>query len=744
MPTEIPIKMQSDHKFWADPPCVVTVLVPVYKGFEETRDCINSVLKTSVSCKTRIELVVINDESPDPILSDWLESHAQEHSYKLIVNSRNLGFVGTVNLGMAQTKNDVVLLNSDAEVANDWLDRLVNACYRSKVKVSSVTPFSNNATICSFPNICQDNELPINLALEQVDSIFALANTNKSIEIPTAVGFCMYITRRSLDEVGLFDEEKFGKGYGEENEFCLRAKAAGWTHLHALDTFVWHKGSVSFGTDVQAERVKHAMRIIEDEYPSYQLDVQRFISFDPARISRLVTTYMMFQVQYAKRALMVTHDRYGGVQRNIDDLVLAYPEVGWILVKPSSSGRVSLELSQAETNSRLEFLLPNDFSLLKRFLMSIGVSFIHWHHLLGLPFEIRNLLKELRVPNYFTVHDYYMACPHISMTKDDGFYCGEPSLVECEKCVSSRPVLGIESVKEWREKSDSFLSQMSTVFAPSIDCKTRINKYFPSVAIDVVYHPELNGDAPEANEKSTGNAHSKLKVGIIGGLSKIKGADILDEVAIKAKKKGSNIEFCLFGHAYRRLHDSIEVTGPYLEEDLTQMVTNWGADILWYPAIWPETYSYTLSAGLHLNLPIVATDIGAFEERLRDRDATWLVNFAAKPDEWLSWFETVNVQELKKSRVKKGVGPDSKKLTKDFYDNLYLNVAFQPGDQELLRKTMSDFSASVFVTPKQGLREKLVQFLYRLRSYPFFSPIVKRIPMNVQIKVKNLVMGYKR
>ncbi len=165
----------------------------------------------------------------------------------MLENEHNLGFVATVNRGMALSDaHDVLLLNSDTEVANDWLDRLRAAAY-SDARVASVTPFSNNATICSYPRFCEPNELPPGWDTARLDALFAATNAGQVVDVPTGVGFCMYIRRDSLDAVGLFDVENFGKGYGEENDFCRRAAAAGWRNLHALDTFVLHTGGVSFG-----------------------------------------------------------------------------------------------------------------------------------------------------------------------------------------------------------------------------------------------------------------------------------------------------------------------------------------------------------------------------------------------------------------------------------------------------------------------------------------------------------------
>src|SRR5690606_6022579 len=167
----------------------VDVIIPVYEGLKETLDCIESVLASGDKQKHR--LIVINDKSPNPKLSSELRAHARRHGYSLLENERNLGFVGTVNRGMALHENaDVVLLNADTLVPDGWLDQLVAQAY-SDPTIATVTPFSNNATICSYPNFCQDNKLPEGADVDELNRLFRKANAGKAIDLPTAHGFCM-------------------------------------------------------------------------------------------------------------------------------------------------------------------------------------------------------------------------------------------------------------------------------------------------------------------------------------------------------------------------------------------------------------------------------------------------------------------------------------------------------------------------------------------------------------------------
>ena len=109
-------------------------------------------------------------------------------------------------------------------------------------KAGTLTPFSNNATICSYPFEGWTGGVPGSLGLAGLDSLIATTLTGQVVDIPTGVGFCMYIRRSCLDEVGLFDAERFGRGYGEENDFCRRAAATGQAKdIHEQDTGYLHR-----------------------------------------------------------------------------------------------------------------------------------------------------------------------------------------------------------------------------------------------------------------------------------------------------------------------------------------------------------------------------------------------------------------------------------------------------------------------------------------------------------------------
>lgn len=264
-------------------PEILDIVVPVYRGEAETRTCLESVL--SATAKRRFEVVVIDDASPEPAISAWLRTLAAERRITLIAHADNRGFVASVNEGMRlHPGRDVVLLNSDTEVAGGWLDRLF-AHFTADASIATATPFSNNATICSYPRTLAANPLGADETTASLDAAFASANAGRRVDIPTAVGFCMAITRRALDRVGLFDVGRYGAGYGEEVDFCMRAARAGLRNVLAGDVFVKHVGEVSFGGS-GAERRLQAQATVDALYPEFQQRLAAFLPTDPPRMLR--------------------------------------------------------------------------------------------------------------------------------------------------------------------------------------------------------------------------------------------------------------------------------------------------------------------------------------------------------------------------------------------------------------------------------------------------------------------------
>jgi GT2 family glycosyltransferase len=254
----------------------VDVIVPIYNAPAMLRACLDALLDR-LPLYARLHLV--DDASPDPAVADVLAIHpvTARRAVSVRRNPENLGFVRTVNAAMSACDGDVVLLNSDTVVTHGWLDR-ITACAASDPRIASVTPFSNNAEICSLPEFCHANPVPADP--ERWAQAAVAAGPPEYPDLPTAVGFCMFMRRAAIDEIGLFDADTFGRGYGEENDWCLRAAAHGWRNVLCDDAYVVHVGGASFAGTGHRPGGEQLARLVA-RYPHYNDLVAAFIRADP-------------------------------------------------------------------------------------------------------------------------------------------------------------------------------------------------------------------------------------------------------------------------------------------------------------------------------------------------------------------------------------------------------------------------------------------------------------------------------
>jgi GT2 family glycosyltransferase len=610
---------------------VVDVIVPVYRNLDETLRCLHSVRKARQA--TPYRLIVVDDCSPEPELSAALRRLADRGLFELLRLDENCGFVGACNLAMSlHADRDVVLLNSDTEVFGDWLDRLRTAALAAD-RIGTVTPLSNNAEICSYPRFIKNNGDALELSDQELDAIAATVNSGKAIEIPTGVGFCFYARRECLDEIGLFDEQNFGKGYGEENDLCLRAASAGWSNVLAANVFVRHYGGSSFGASKDA-RMRDALATMERLHPGYGELVGAFLKDDPVRPARealdVGRVRRMATLSGRRTVLYVTHSWGGGTERHVQEMTkLALAEGAVVLI-----GRVD---ERAADIIRLEVRADTDFPNLPSLgladgveaaaatLQALGVSHVHIQHLAGFDPQVSDFLRTacgLAGMAYdVTLHDYMAICPRITLIDGTGRYCGEPSEVQCEACVQRyHSPFGQPFVWSWRARYERLLGGARRIFVPSADQARRLARFLPQLEFVVRPHPEPANESPPLQPPATLAKGRARRVALLGVIGPQKGLDLLIEVSKAAQAKGLPLEFVVIGYSDRD-EDlkalGVQITGAYQGGQAAELLRATNVDLVWFASVSPETYSYTLGEAFRAGVMPVAFDFGAVAERIR-------------------------------------------------------------------------------------------------------------------------------
>ena len=258
-------------------PAHVHVIIPVYEDYDATKACLDCLEKEG--SRIAKQFTVIDDCTPNADLRALLEERAARGLFTLIKNDENLGFARSVNLALERFDHaDVLLLNADALLPSGAIDRLAAAAY-SEGDIGTVTPLSNNGEYTSFPMANVANALPAFEEIQSVDDAARVANGGGAIDLPTGIGFCLYIRRACIDAVGPLSD-LYTRGYYEDVEFCLRARETGFRNVCATGVFVGHAGARSFLGEKRSLVVRN-LAVLEARFPEHRLECAAFLKADP-------------------------------------------------------------------------------------------------------------------------------------------------------------------------------------------------------------------------------------------------------------------------------------------------------------------------------------------------------------------------------------------------------------------------------------------------------------------------------
>lgn len=728
------------------PAAIIDVIIPVYGGYDETRNCIESVL-AHPQIRTRCNLIIINDCSPEPAIHDYLNSFPDTSDVTILTNEENLGFVGTVNRGMSlNPDHDVLLLNSDTLVHGDWLDRIW-AHYEKDPSIGTITPFSNNATICSFPNTCEDNELPFGLQLADIDNAFAATGKDIVFDVPTGVGFCMFISREALNRSGLFDIEAFGKGYGEENDFCMKTSKAGLRNVLCGDTFVMHVGHVSFASG-HNEKVNRAQQILDKRYPEYHGLVQEHIQRNEARALRLSTLLNLIRNDSRPVILHIGHGVGGGVQHHIDSLRAATEAQTLSLeLKPVAEGKLRLDAGHPAFTDHWIFDINTQQADLISVLQMLNISRVHFHHMMNVATDLFNLPEHLNAEGYFTLHDYYCFNGNPTLTDDKARFCNMTDKAERDKqCRTNWPFPWDMEPEQWRAHCNQLLKKMDRIIAPAIDCQQRFNTDFPELEILATPHEDFSFSQPDLSGEKATFGPDRLKVLVLGAISREKGADLIEACAQQLRQQNAAVDIQLLGYAYRELDsNAVETLGAYKAEALQDHIKEQNPDLIWLPAQWPETYSYTLSAAFESGRPVAVTDLGAPAERVSGSSKAWVLSYESDAQIWSQFFTDLQSGNTESTDTYLASRHEATRYTEtDFYQQDYCSSLKQrPVDQTEATAFSTELLlhhgfGSEVQRPATG-REQLLKALYKLYTHPAARPLVRLIPYKLLRAVKRML-----
>lgn len=615
----------------------MAIIMPIYRGVKVTQACIESVLAHR-NPDTDL-LVLLNDCSPDPAMASMLATYSRQPNLLLLTNPTNLGFIGTVNRGMVVTNGlDVLLLNADTVLHAGGLDELVNIAYASP-EIGTVTALSNNATIFSYP--CAQHR---KTALDDISwpALAALAlkeNRGRFCDVPTGHGFCLLIKNEVIQRIGRLDEA-FGRGYGEENDFCARAATLGYRNVAAGGVIVEHKESISFGTE-RASLIAQNQPRLNALYPDYTPLIMAYEQQDGLRQMRwaLDRARLARAYQAGKRFALVTSNQAleGGTPKAIKEIEdhVGYNGATRLTLSVTKDGLVELSCDSPLLSARFhETEMPALFDILN----AANPALVLAHQLLGFPASLLAALGEWLKGRHslYWAHDFYALCPRVTMIDSIGRFCGGADSQTCMRCVEmggahENAALNSLTAFEHRALFGGLLAQFSQVITPSANAARYLLKIYPHLKIAVLPHPEPALGVARAVRKGSDD-----EIVMLGAIGPHKGSHLLRDIARHARLTHPHLRFRVIGYtdidSELTKIGNVTITGKYAPSELPDLLAKTAGRLGLFLPQWPETYSYTLSELVKHGFIPLAPDIGAPADRIRQAGFGVVFPFPATPE----------------------------------------------------------------------------------------------------------------
>ncbi|MGA0597836.1 glycosyltransferase [Enterovirga sp. CN4-39] len=627
----------------------VTIIVPIYNAPVELRACLASLFRHT---KAPARLLLIDDASPDPEISSILLEARRRANVRVLRNEANAGYTRTINRGLSEAgRDDVVLLNSDVVVTPGWLESLRVAAYLSP-EIATVTPVSDNAGAFSVPEPNVANHFPPELGPDDAARLVRQEAAGILPSVPTGNGFCLFIRRTCLDAIGAFDDAGFPRGYGEENDFSMRAVRAGFRHIVDDRTLIQHTRSASFGSSKYAY-LSSGRRLVDERYPEYSHLVDRAFNGQDVlatrwRVRRALARYKISRCRPKPRILYVISTTTGGTPQTNLDLMAGVSDryEAWVL---RCDTRI-VELTRCttgtqETVRRVKLMTRLDpiahgtaeyDAIIAEFAFLYAFEIVHIRHIAWHSLNLPAIFRRSGADVIFSFHDYYAVCPTVKLLDDRRAFCGGTCTAGHGECIPElwpaheMPRLKHRYVTEWRTRMSRALSCCDgfiTTTAPAFDVIFRSFPDLSKLPHTVIPHGrDFDGFVPPRPAV----ARSSLRVLIPGNISVAKGAQLINEIAALAPV--GEIELHILGdQGTVRTGPGVIAHGKYDRAEFADRVKEIAPDMGAIFSIWPETYSHTLTEMWACGLPVLGLDIGAVGERLRQAGAGWLLPVSSQP-----------------------------------------------------------------------------------------------------------------
>jgi GT2 family glycosyltransferase/glycosyltransferase involved in cell wall biosynthesis len=471
---------------------IISIIISIYNNYEYTKKCVDSVLKYT---KIPYELILIDDCSTDKRIRSLLKRMDEQPNVKIIFNQDIQGHIKNINTGIKHSDGDVVILDNNTVVTSKWLQKLVVASY-SDEKIGTVIPFSNAAGAFSVPEVGKKNGLPVFLTLDGMASLVEKISNNINMEIPTDNGFCIFIKRTTINNVGLFNEETLGSL--DENDFFVRAAKGSWKHILDDSTYIYHNGDKlsSYKKDEQDKLIKEQRAILDQKHPADIEEVTDFkVSVKLAKIQDNIKTELdnlnFNRINYLnkKRILYIfsqdenrtpgNKDILRNIQKTFECFILTSTSKELILWKYSTD-KIKQIKSWKLKWSQKELYNDEFRDLYFNLLTSLKIDIVHILDLFKHTFDLPDTAYKLGLPIILSINNDYLFQSDPINDISGGNASTDNTNLDNGKITSDDESILEPFNEEWKTGVVNLLKKCSTLITTQ-QLAIHINSFYPEL-----------------------------------------------------------------------------------------------------------------------------------------------------------------------------------------------------------------------------------------------------------------------
>ena len=595
----------------------INIILYVYNDFENTEKCVESIIENT---NINYELVVIDDANTDRRINSLLNRLETINVVKVVRNSKKLGFIESVNLEINNSEGDILLIKSNITVTNRWLQKLAVTAY-SDEKIGTVNPLSNSYKFLS--DIIATTTGIKQLKPDAISFLIESVCEHLKPEIKHPDESCIYIKREAINDFGLFDKEI---NYLEQmKDFQQKITDSGWNNIIDDSTYV-HQNIESSKDLMIYRELSPQFKGIEEAIKLRVKDLKLIIP--------------------KKRVLYVLHENAHGItagtgqttkfivdkiDNEFESYILVSTGRELLLWKREENQTIMFKSWKVKSKwSALDFYSDEFKEIYFEVLIGLNIDIIHIQHLIRHTHDLPRVANSLGLPIIFSVHDFYYICPSINLLDHNNHYCAGICATKDMQCKYPIKIFGrlpvlTDIIDTWRNEGSVLIESCSTFTAPSKSTMDLYCSIYPELKNKNCKVIEHGRDFEKKLVKSEIPSENKpIKILFPGIIQNHKGADFIRE--LKEVDHQNRLEFHFMGIISDDLEEIGIYHGKYKNEEFCEIVNQIKPSFIGIFSICPETYCHVLTEAWSCGIPVLATKMGALEERIEKNGGGWLLD----------------------------------------------------------------------------------------------------------------------